>query len=163
MKASVLLLLCLSLCTGIARSDQWIGLWTEDDAWYGMKDDGEVWFYNPGTGTPVLVGSFGDGPWVGFSKAASREFLALRASGEIWAMTAFGSTRIFLTMPGDREWCTLLTAPEGGYGPNYALTCNGEIWVASDPPVYAGNFGSSPVPMNPASWGRLKAAFRSSP
>ena len=158
MKTTVLFLFLCLLWFGPADADPWVALWTWDDAWVGMKADGEVWHYNPGNEISSHVGSFGAGPWVAFSKSV-HDLLALKQNGEIWAMNGNGSTWLFLSLPSDKEWCALLTSPEGPNGPYFAMTCDGEIWVTSDPPQYAGSF-LGPVPTTAATFGEVKGLFR---
>lgn len=146
------------LLIGAAAAQDWVALWTWDDSWVGMKSDGEVWQYVPGTELPHLVGTFGDGSWAAFSRN-DLEILALKSNGEIWAMNGLGATRLFLSLPSDRQWCALLTAPEGSSGPYFALTCAGEIWTTSATPRYAGDFDGT-VPTKATNFGAVKGLFR---
>lgn len=158
MRITVLFLSLSLLWLGPAGAEDWVALWTWDDSWVGMRADGEVWQYNPGNQISSYVGTFGTGPWVAFSKSM-HDILALKPNGEIWAMNGLGNPWLHLSLPNDKDWCALLTVPEGSSGPYFALTCDGEIWVTSDPPQYAGDF-AGPVPTKAVTFGGMKDLFR---
>jgi hypothetical protein len=154
----VLLLVAL---VGTASADRWLALWTEDDSWLGMKDNGEVWQLVPG-GAPTYFGTFGTGSWVSFSKswAYPHTLYALNSQGEIWAMVT-GNATLYRTLPSGREWCSLLTVPEGGSGLGYfALACDGEIWTTAETPEFMGTLDQPPVPVVTTTWGQIKAGQR---
>ncbi|MDP6418516.1 MAG: hypothetical protein QF492_02805 [Candidatus Krumholzibacteria bacterium] len=65
---------------------------------------------------------------------------------------------LLLSFPGDLQWCALLSVPEGGSGPSFAMICDGEIWLASDPPVYAGEFTPA-VSADQTSFSHLKIRY----
>ena len=158
MKISITIIILLILLAGTATGEDWIALWTWDDSWVGMNTNGEVRQYVPGTDAAQLVGTFGDGPWAAFSRN-NLEILAMKPNGEIWAMNGLGVTRLFLSLPADRQWCALLLVPEVSAGPYFALTCSGEIWTASEPPRYNGTF-EGPVPTKATTFGAAKGLFR---
>ena len=157
MRITVLFLSLSLLWLGSAGAEEWVALWTWDDSFVGMRADGEVWQYIPGNDTSSFVGTFGDGPWAAFSKDL-HDILALKSNGEIWAMNGLGNPRLYLSLPSTKDWCALLIAPEGSSGPYFALTCDGEIWITSDPPQYAGDF-EGPVPASSATFGGVKVLY----
>jgi len=163
MKTILALVLLAALTIGAANADRWIALWTEDDSWVGMKEDGDVWQLVPGN-DPVPAGDFGPGPWIEFSKSWSdHAHYALRPNGEVWRLSSLGPSGVgvlFRSLPSDREWCALLTVPEACEGPEFTLACNGEVWVLTDPPRYVESFGDGPVQVTPSTWGQLRERFR---
>ncbi len=160
MRTLLLLLVLAAFCSSPAPAQRWIALWTEDDSWVAVADDGDIWQMTP-SGTPNHVGSFGAGPWVDFTRRSNPppEYFALKSNGEVWVCSMFGTATLFRTLPSDREWCALELDQEAGYEPYWALTCNGEVWALSDPPQYWGTFAVPPVPARGTTWGRVKNGF----
>ena len=161
MKALLAIFVLVAFSATSALAQQWIAIWTEDDSWVGVADDGQMWQLVPGN-PPNLVGSFGPGPWVDFGRRTSahpHEYYALRSNGEIWVRQIFGPATLFRTLPSDREWCALELCHEGGYPPYYALSCSGEIWALTDPPIYLDTF-SPMVSTTTTTWGRVKGMCR---
>lgn len=154
-------LLLVSALLAPAAAQEWRAIWTEDDSWVAVTSEGEVWQLVPGN-APVSVGSFGPGPWVDFARRTQhpRSYYALKDNGEVWTRGIFGPATLWRTLPADRPWCALELDQEAGFPPQWALTCNGEIWALSDPPQLAGTFVPQPVPLRVTSWGRMKGAAR---
>lgn len=145
---------------GRCAAGRWISVANADDSYFATLESGDTWqgtweYCGP-------AGSFGPGPWVGFSRTYGMysSFLALKSNGEIWAHGWWSSPpSLHLALPPDRVWCGLLTGPAWGTGPGYALTCSGEIWTADSPPTLVGSF-SLPTPIESSTWGMTKAAYR---
>jgi hypothetical protein len=162
MKILVVLIALAALSATPTLATRWIAIWTEDDSWVGVADDGQMWQLVPGN-PPDLVGTFGPGPWVDFGRKTSgypHEYYALKPNGEIWVRQIFGAATLFRSLPSDREWCAIELCHEGGYPPFFALSCEGEIWSLADPPEHVDTFLIPPVPAAVTSWGRVKGVFR---
>ena len=161
MKAIVAIFVLVSLIASPALAVRWIAIWTEDDSWVAVADDGQMWQLVPGN-PPDLVGSFGPGPWVDFGRRTSQyphEYYALKSNGEIWTRQIFGTATLFRTLPSDREWCALELCHEGGVPPFYALSCDGEVWTLADPPQHVDDFFIS-LPARITTWGHVKGVYR---
>jgi hypothetical protein len=145
---------------GPCAPGRWISVANADDSYFATLESGDTvqgtWEWCEAAGT------FGPGPWVGFSRTygAGGSFLALNPSGEIWALGRLPNPpTLYLALPPNREWCGLLTGPEWGTGPGYALTCDGEIWSVDSPPVLVGSF-LPPTPVESRTWGAIKALWQ---
>jgi hypothetical protein len=142
---------------GLYAAGRWICIANADDSFFATLESGDTW---QGFGESFdPSGTYGPGPWVGFSRTygIGGNFIALGADGEIWAHGWTGNPSLFLVLPGDRDWCALLTGPVWNTGPGYALTCTGEIWSVASPPAHVGTFVSA-VPVERSTWGRIKSA-----
>jgi hypothetical protein len=144
---------------GLCAPGRWICVANADDSYFATRESGDTWQGTFEYCAPA--GSFGPGPWVGFSRnyVLYSSFLALKSNGEIWAHGwASSPPSLYLELPADREWCGFLTGPAWGTGPGYALTCSGEIWTADSPPALVGSF-VQPTPIAVRTWGEVKAAY----
>ncbi len=138
---------------------RWISIANADDSFFATVESGDT---AQGTWEGCdQAGTFGPGPWVGFSRTygMSGTFLALKSDGEIWAH-GWGPypPTLHLALPPGHEWCGLLIGPIWNTGPGYALTCAGEIWTVDSPPVLVGAF-VPPTPVESRSWGAIKALW----
>jgi len=138
---------------------RWICIANADDSFVATLETGDTW---QGFGDFYPAGTYGPGPWVGFSRtyALGGDFLALHPNGEIWAHGWSAPPSFFLALPADQEWCGLLTGPVWGTGPEFALTCTGEIWSVESPPALVGIFAAS-TPVENRTWGSVKSIWRS--
>ncbi len=137
----------------------WVSVANADDSYFATLESG-VTVQGTYEGC-VQVGSFGPGPWVGFSRTYGMysSFLALHSNGEIWAHGwSPYSPVLYLALPTGRTWCGLLVGPEWGTGPGYALTCSGEIWSVEAIPALVGTFATS-TPVESSTWGAIKARW----
>ncbi len=161
MKMLAAVLVLAGLLAAPVAAQQWIAIWTEDDSWVAVADDGQMWQLIPGN-LPLEVGSFGPGPWVDFARKTihPRQYFALKSDGEIWTQGIFGPATLWRSLPSDREWCALELDQEAGFEPYWALSCDGEVWALSDPPQYVTTFAPPPTPASTTSWGRVKGEFR---
>ncbi len=161
MKRLVAIVALIALLAVPAFAEQWLAIWTEDDSWVGVADDGQMWQLVPGN-LPNAVGSFGPGPWADFARKTihPRQYFGLKPNGEIWTLGIFGPASLWRTLPSDREWCALELDQEAGYEPSWALSCDGEIWALTDPPQYVATLALPQTSAQPTSWGCLKGKFQ---
>jgi len=141
-----LLALFLLIGSSPAGAENWIALWLDNDVFFGMAQNGDVYRYVPATSATEFVGSMGPGPWVSFGKI-DQQLLALQPNGQVWAMDASGgAVSLYRTLPADREWCALQQHPD--VQPSYVISCDGEIWSLYEPVRLLADFG----PCAPGRW-----------
>lgn len=113
------------------------------------------------SGTSSLVVILANGPWVYVPGALGGDMFILKANGEIWGLARSGALWLAFTLPAGKIWCAFLTE---GYFEPVAVTWDGEVWyTAADGNYFIGSFAappSSPVSVEPRSWGQLKEEFR---
>jgi hypothetical protein len=144
---------------GPCAPGRWICVANADDSYLATLESGDTvqgtWEWCD------AVGTYGPGPWAGFSRTygTNPELLALNPNGEIWTHGWTWPPTLYLALPSDRVWCGFLSGPEWGAGPGYAFTCNGEIWTVASPPVLVGSF-LPPSPVESRTWGAIKALWQ---